>query len=384
MNYFCLCGKRRAECFVYDPKIDHCDNCLSGGRCFRGDLKKVNDFICICRPCTQGTRCEFSLQAFGFTLDSLLVSEMTTVHIIYISVVVILFCIGLFNNYCSFITFKRTEPRKYGVGNYLLLVTILSQCSLLLFLLKFVSIFLGSIGLANNVSCKMIGYLLSIFTRSTYWLTSWITVSRLLTTIFPVSTLIKSPRLAIYLSIGTFVVLLAMHLHEPFYYQTLRDLDSSAVHCVTNFNQSVVEMYNRVNTLIHHLFPFGIQIISITLMIVLAARSRAKTTGDQQTFQQVLKKQMSTQKELYIIPITIIFSALPQAILSFSLACTQLNNWKQNTLVVCVLLSYVPQTLGFILYVLPSSAYKKEFGQTGIGKKVFEWMFKKNVKKTNA
>jgi hypothetical protein len=184
--------------------IDHCDNCLSGGRCIRGDLKKANDFICICRPCIQGNRCEFSLQAFGFTLDSLLVSDTTPIHIIYIGVVVILFCIGLFNNYCSFVTFKRSQPRKYGVGNYLLFVTILSQCSLLLFLLKFISIFLGSMGLTNDVSCKTISYLLSVFTRSTYWLTRWVTVNRLLTIIFPTSTTTKNPSLAIYLIVGTF------------------------------------------------------------------------------------------------------------------------------------------------------------------------------------
>lgn len=363
--------------------IDHCENCLSSGRCIRGDMKKPNDFLCICPPCTQGGRCEFSLRAFGFTLDSLLVSETTPIHIIYLIVVFILFCIGLFNNYCSFVTFKRSQPRKYSVGNYLLFVTILSQCNLLLFLLKLLSILLGSKGLANNVSCKMISYLLSVITRSTYWLTSWITVSRLLTISLPTSSTIKNPRLAIYFSTGTLVILFSMHLHELFYHQTLHDRDSSAVHCVTNFNQNVVEIYNRVNTLIHYFLPFCIQIISITLMIVLAARSRAKTVRNQQTFRQVLKKQMSTQKELYITPMTIVLSALPQAILSFSLACTQLSHWKQHTLLVGFLLTYVPQILGFILYVLPSSAYMKEFRETPMAKRYFKWMFEPNIKKTN-
>jgi L-cystine uptake protein TcyP (sodium:dicarboxylate symporter family) len=145
-----------------------------------------------------------------------------------------------------------------------------------------------------------------------------------------------------------------------------------------------VEIYNRVNTLIHYLLPFCIQTIAITLLIVLAARSRAKAARNQKTFRQVLKKQISTQKELYVTPFTIILSLLPQAVLSFSFACTRLNNWKQHTLIVCVLISYVPQILGFILYVLPSSAYKKQFGETGMGEKTLKWMFKTNIKKTNA
>jgi hypothetical protein len=133
-----------------------------------------------------------------------------------------------------------------------------------------------------------------------------------------------------------------------------------------------VEVYNRVNTLINYLLPFCIQIISTTLLIVLAARSRARTASNQKTFRQVLRKQLSTQKEVYVTPITIILSAFPQALLSFSLACTQLNSWKQRTLLVGLLLSYVPQTLGFILYVLPSSAYKKEFRETTFARKIFK------------
>jgi hypothetical protein len=77
-------------------------------------------------------------------------------------------------------------------------------------------------------------------------------------------------------------------------------------------------------------------------MIVLAARSRARTAGDQRTFGEVLKKQISTQKELYVTPITIILSALPQAILSYTLACAQLSHWKQHTLIIGLLLTYVP------------------------------------------
>ena len=382
----CICetNNYRAECFRYDHRLDRCDQCFSNGRCFRGDLQNANGFLCICRSCTQGTHCEFSLQAFGFTLDSLLASETTILYIFYMIMVVCLFTYGLFNNYCSFVTFKRTQPRKHGAGNYLMLVTILSQCSLLFLLLKFISISLGTMGLATNLSCKMISYLfLSVFTRSTYWLTSWITISRLLTILFPTSTTIKKPRFPIYSSFGTVVVVFAMHIHEPIYHKILSDPGSSSIRCVMNFNGNLVEIYNRVNTLIHYLLPFCIQIISINLLILLAARSRARTASNRNTFRQALKRQISTQKELYITPVAIILSALPQVVLSSSLACTELNSWKQHTLLVGILLSYVPQILGFILYVLPSSAYKKEFEETGIAKKAFQWMFKTNAKKTN-
>jgi hypothetical protein len=174
------------------------------------------------------------MEAFGFTLDSLLVECSREMKIIYFSMIVIIFIFGLFNNFCSFVIFKRPTPRKFGVGNYLF------------------------------------------------------------------------------------------------------------------------------------------QIIAITPLIVFAARSRTKTTGGKINFHQVLIKQFQTQKELYITPIIIILSALPQTILTFSLACTELNIWQRHTLIIAYLLSYTPQILGFILYVLPSTTYKKEFSETSIAK---SWIF---------
>jgi hypothetical protein len=76
-------------------------------------------------------------------------------------------------------------------------------------------------------------------------------------------------------------------------------------------------------------------------------------------------------REYYITPIIIILSSLPQAILSFSYACTELKQpWQRYSLLTTYFLAYLPQMLGFILYVLPSTAYTEEFHQTIIGKRI--------------
>jgi hypothetical protein len=46
------------------------------------------------------------------------------------------------------------------------------------------------------------------------------------------------------------------------------------------------------------------------------------------------------------------------------------------------LASYDPQILGFILYVLPSSTYKKEFNKTSFAKMSLSWMFNKEKSTT--
>jgi hypothetical protein len=201
--------------------------------------------------------------------------------------------------------------------------------------------------------------------------------------IFPTSSYLKNPRVSIGISVFTSIVLFGMHVHEIIYYTIIEHLSTGLSICVTNFDSKLISNYNRISTLIHYLFPFFIQVICITLLIVLVARSRMKTAGHRMTFGEVLKKQFETQKELYVTPTIIILSGLPQTILTFSFACTQLNDFQRHTLLCSYLLSYAPQVLGFILYVLPSTTYKKEFYETFIGKQSLKLMLNKKKSKTN-
>ncbi|CAF1128026.1 unnamed protein product [Adineta ricciae] len=374
-DYFCICQQDhyRAECFIRDIERDSCEKCLSGGKCLQGDLRNPNDFICLCPNCHQGHQCEFSMEAFGVTVESFLIDYSKQVKITYTSIVVFLFLIGLFNNFCSFITFKRSTPRKFTVGNYLLIITFLNQIALFCLFFKFIDITVGNINLR---SCQIISYFLSVTTRSTYWLTTWIAIDRFLMLIFPTSSYFKNSRISIIFSVITLIILFVMHIHEIIYKTILTHFSTNSFVCVTNFETNLISTYNRISTLIHYLVPFSIQTICITILIVFAARSRAKVVGRQTTFTELLKKQFETQKELYVTPMIIVLSALPQTILTFYFACTQLNTWQQHLLLNSYLLSYVPQVLGFILYVLPSTNYKKEFFHTLIGKNS-KWIFSK-------
>jgi hypothetical protein len=291
------------------------------------------------------------------------------------------FLFGFFSNLCSFLTFIRPKPRKVGVGNYLLIVSIVDQCSLLLLLLKTIHIIFGSNGTLfyyesfNLYSCKVVSYLLSVFTRTTYWLTSFVTIERLCAVLFPTSITMKNPHLALAMTVLTILAVSGMHVHEVLHYMTIVDLSYTSVNvslCVTNYVQSLVSSYNRVNVLFHYFIPFLIQVISITILIVQIACSRARASGNsQQTFADLFKKLFKSQKEQYITPIIIVLSSLPQAILSFSYACSELKqSWQRYTLLTAYFLSYLPQMLGFILYVLPSTTYSAEFRQTVVGRRL--------------
>jgi hypothetical protein len=187
--------------------------------------------------------------------------------------------------------------------------------------------------------------------------------------LFPTLSYLKNPRVAIGMSVFTSIILFVMHLHEVIGYTIIQQRSTSSSICVPNFDTNLVYTYNRISTLIHYLIPFFIQVLCITFLIAVAARSRVKAIGYRMSFGEVLKKQFKTHKELYVTPTIIVLSALPQAIFTFSFACTQLSDWQRHTLLGSYLLSYAPQVLGFILYVLPSTSYKKEFYEIFLGKK---------------
>jgi hypothetical protein len=374
-NYLCVCevGHRRVDCVGLNSSVDQCRFCFSDGKCLRGDLENSNDFLCLCPKCSRGRWCEFSTFAFGFTLDSLLVNDPWIIQIVYTCLVVLLFIIGFFTNLCSIITFKVPQLRKFTVRNYLYIVSIINQFALFFLLLKFIHI-LGGFSwqsVVNLISCKIISYLLSVFTRVTFWLTSWVTCDRLQIVIFPTSTLFKRPKIANKISVVTLIVLGAMHIPDILY--TTIAVDT----CIVNFDHPFISVYNRVHTLIHYLGTFAIQTLAITLLIILVARSRMKVKSNNITFKQTFKNMFNTKKELYVTPMIILLSATPQTLLSFSLSCSELSTWQRHILLPAYLLSYAPQILGFILFVLPSKGYRQELQNTKIGKTaLFKWILK--------
>ena len=387
MNYLCLCQQDhyRAECFGYNHSIDHCFLCLSNGYCLESKSDNRRDFLCVCPRCYSGKRCEYSNELMSFTLDSLMVKDIQNNHRVstgvYISIALMIFLFGLFNNVNSFLTFIRPKPRKFGVGYYLLFVSIIDQCSLLILLSKIIHIILGTNGTLvsfeslNRHSCKSLSYLLSVFTRLTYWLTSFVTIERLCIALFPTSALLKNSRLALGASAFAVVIVSGMHIHEVLYYTIIDDLSYTSANitlCVANYVQPLVSTFNRVNVLLHYFIPFLIQMMSITIMIVKTAFSRARTNSSRhETVGDLFRKQLRTQKELYITPMIIVLSSLPQTILSFSYACTELKqSWQRYTLLTAYFLSYLPQMLGFLLYVLPSTSFSDEYRHTILGKRL--------------
>jgi hypothetical protein len=119
--------------------------------------------------------------------------------------------------------------------------------------------------------------------------------------------------------------------------------------------------------LIHYLIPFSINFTCTIYLTILIIRSRANVDKKKKRF-QIFVEHVKRKKEIYVPSIMIILSALPQFIISFSLACTELDTkWVRYLLITAYFLSYIPQVLTFHLYVQSSTFFLTEFYLTNMG-----------------
>lgn len=108
----CANNNSRAECFIYDQSLDHCSSCFPNSLCLKGNSTQSNDFICICQQCHYGHLCQFSMEEFSFSFDSLIINNHFGVQLLYLIFTIMIFLIGSITNYASFVTFKRPNTRK--------------------------------------------------------------------------------------------------------------------------------------------------------------------------------------------------------------------------------------------------------------------------------
>ncbi|CAF1621075.1 unnamed protein product, partial [Adineta ricciae] len=377
-NFVCICDKDhyRVECFNYDHNLEECSFCYSGGQCLIENHLNKDNYYCLCPLCRSGQLCQFIDDGLSFTLHSALLRVSYIYRIIYCLIVFLLFIIGGITNYATLITFSQENLRKTNVGIYLLSFSIISQLTLFSLTLKSFQIVFAS--LINDILCKIISYTLSTTLRCSFWLISWVAIVRVFCILFPFSTLLKNIRLTIFISLLTLIIIALMDIHELFFY--IKDPSGQSA-CIVSYPLTI-SIYERITVIVHYTIPFCIQILSISGLIILAARSRSRATNHCETFLKYLEKQFENQKEMYIVPLVIILSGLPQSILSFSFSCVNLSFWQKHLLLISYLIAYAPQTLGFVLFVLPSTSYLKEFQKTNLSKMfIFRFILRELKKK---
>ncbi|CAF1356637.1 unnamed protein product [Adineta steineri] len=382
-THFCLCNdygnQRIANCFEFNymKKLD-CfgqSNCENGAQCLQDNLHCPLTSMCVCSQCYYGTRCQFSSNGFSLSLDAILgyhilphIKIIQQPHTVKFSLAltIIMTILGFMNGILSLITFKNKEPRDIGCGLYLLGSSITSLFITFMFILKFSILIHTQISYSTNrlflsSQCITIDFLLRIGLYMDQWFYACVAIERMITTIKGIHFNKKtSKKMAQYIIPMIVILIISTTIHDPIHRRLIydEDNDEKRIWCIASYS-SRIQIYDSFVNIFHFFIPFIINLISAIMIIRTTARLH-RAVHPQEIYQRVLHVQIQRHSHLLYAPIILIILAIPRSILSFVSGCMKSvdDSW---VFLIGYFISFIPPTITFILFVLPSKSYKKEF-----------------------
>ena len=376
--YMCLCTTaRQADCFELDYNLtSQCDEenfCKNRARCFHDHPSCPETTVCGCRQCYFGSRCQFSTKGSGPSLDVILgyhiqvnVPFFAQSSIVFTSVAVtfVMFFVGLVDALLSILTFQAKKVRQVGCGRYLLATSITSLLVITTLAIKIVLLIVSHMGLITRRSllfghCIVMDFLVRVLLNVGDWLSACVCVERALTVHKGINfDPAKSRRTSKFVIGFVYLLVILTTLHEPMHRRLADDEEEQRTWCVVDYSP-FLGVFNFVVLVFHFLVPFLINIIFSLLIMILAARRRS-TVQQKSTKLQHLRNQFQQHKNLLISPCVLILLAVPRLIMSFTPGCMS-SSRDSSFFLTGYFLSFIPPSLVFFVFVLPSESYKTQF-----------------------
>ncbi|CAF2989021.1 unnamed protein product [Rotaria sp. Silwood2] len=240
------------------------------------------------------------------------------------------------------------------------------MCMIIVLTIKFWQLVLSQMSIITNrsilvINCISIEIILKSCLASSEWLNACVAMERM----FNVSKGVtfnknKSKIIAKRVIFVVIILIILTHIHDPLYRQLINDLDGDQqrIWCISQYSSTVIK-YNTFITLFHLLVPFSINLISAFVIIIVAARSRAKVES-KLSFKQHVRLILKKHKNIIIAPSILFVLGLPRLIISFTSGC--MRSPRQSWLyLIGYFVSFIPSMSTFFVFILPSKNYKSEF-----------------------
>jgi hypothetical protein len=200
-----------------------------------------------------------------------------------ITVACLLVIIGAFNNLCTFVTFYRSKFLRIGVGNYLLVGSVVNQINLFVAAFRLIQVVLSTTGyittdhrIISKILCKSVPYTLTSSGQLSYWLMSTIAIERLYVTWNIKGTWLKQPCVARRIMLILTTIILLINAPQIVSYTTLIDekAEIKSATCIFIYTHHFWTQLNQANNYINSLLPFLINIICTGGIMFLIIRQK--------------------------------------------------------------------------------------------------------------
>ncbi|UJR24775.1 hypothetical protein I4U23_006149 [Adineta vaga] len=379
--YLCFCTQdHHANCFQFQFNENHlqCSSkhtCFNGGQCLQDHPTCPSTIICVCTDCFYGNQCQFYSKGLGLTLDEILTYEIkSNVNLIKQSfiiklcalIITIILLAGICNSILSIIVFKNKTSQEVGCGIYLFASSIISLCIVILFALKFWFLiysyrdFVGQ-KFIRFTNCMIIEPLLKLFLNVNNWLNACVASERAFAVFKGVSFRKKaSKQMAEWIIICVIIINMILLIPQTLNLRLFYDKREDRTWCVTLYSE-LLNNYNSFSLFFHFFSPFIINLFSALFIIIGTAHQRV-ISQNQHKFTNHFMTKFNQHKHLLISPILLLILSLPRLVISFKLNCKKSSDYFWLYLS-AYFISFLPSILIFIVFVLPSPIYKKEFTQ---------------------
>jgi hypothetical protein len=376
-RYFCLCDlDRRTNCFEFNHNMTYdCygyNMCENGGHCFQNDPQCPTSSTCVCPECYYGSRCQFSAKGSTLSLDAILgygihldtpINRQPLVVKVAITLTTIIFAFGLVNSLFLFATFFTKKTCDVGCGFYLRTSSIVSMITISVLIIKFWLLLASQMNSFKNrftyAHCVCTDFFLRLLLSSGDWLSACVAIERAVNVSSGVNfNKAKSKQIAKWMICLVFIITSCTHIHDPIHRYLIDDEAEHRTWCVVKYSPSL-QTFDWVVNILHFSFPFAINCISALIIITATARMRSNIRK-KQSYKEHLRIQFREHKHLLISPCILVLLALPRLIISFLSGCMKSarNPWLY---LIGYFISFVPTIMTFIVFVLPSEMYRKEF-----------------------
>jgi uncharacterized membrane protein YhaH (DUF805 family) len=171
----------------------------------------------------------------------------------------------------------------------------------------------------------------------------------------------KSKKMAKFIIVILLVVIAGTCIHDPIHRRLIDEInsaDENRIWCIVTYPSSL-QILNSITHTIHFFCPFMINLVSAIIFVVTKSRQQSNIYT-RRPYKKILRKQIRKHKHLLTAPIVLVILALPRLIMIFLSKCMESTN--DTWLFLCgYFISFIPPTLTFVIYILPSKFYKKEF-----------------------
>jgi hypothetical protein len=235
------------------------------------------------------------------------------------------------------------------------------------FIVKFWLLLASQMGSITNrsfmqVQCVLIDFLLRILLSTGDWLSACVAIERAVSVSKGANfDKAKSKQFTKWMIVIVFLFTICTSLHDPIHRHLINDEEEQRTWCITKYSLSL-QIVDRTLNVLHFSMPFLINCISALIIIITATRSRSNVHKNQ-NYTQVLRQQFAHHKHLLISPFILVILAVPRLIISFLSGCMKSarDSWFY---LIGYFISFIPMMSTFIVFVLPSEMYRKQFSDS--------------------